>query len=331
MGWAVDNITVSARKGIAEGLFRVERVYGDSKLHGFCPLHNDKGSASFVYHFEDDWYKCQGCQEGGDLVNLWCLVNGLDRQDLKAFKEEFGDGSPSVSPRSTSKKKSSKPKSEPVPEVFVDEAKYAALPPLPAARIAELVKSRGWTAEVIERMGLREFVAAGRYKKIAIPIRDDEGRLCNIRLYQPGASKMKMISWYDQECHACGGQWESKGKAKVCADCGAKPIDYGRTRLFPAPSQWKPGLLWVVEGESDLLCALSQGLNAVTQTAGAGTWTEEFSKAMTDRGVLVVYDADNTGYKGAMQAAACIANHAKQVRVLIWPELMGGNDEKQVK
>ncbi|WP_020675299.1 CHC2 zinc finger domain-containing protein [Geopsychrobacter electrodiphilus] len=325
MGWAADNLTASERKQIAEGLFQVDRIYGDVKQHGKCPLHADS-SASFVYHFGDDWYKCKGCNEGGDLVNLWCEVNGLDRQDLKAFKTEFGDSSSFTKPKSPTKKPTAKPKPAPLPDAFVDESIYAALPPLPAERIAELVKSRGWTPEVITRMGLREFVAGGRYKKIAMPIRDDEGRLCNIRLYQPGAAKMKIISWYDQQCHACGGAWTKVDKAKVCAACGEKPIDYGRTRLYPPPAQWKPGLLWVVEGESDLLCALSQGLNAVTQTAGAGTWTEEFSQAMKDRGVLIVYDADNTGYKGAMQAAACIANHAKQVRVLIWPELMGGSE-----
>ena len=30
---------------------------------------------------------------------------------------------------------------------------------------------------------------------MAIPIRDDKGRLLNIRLYQPGATQNKMRSW----------------------------------------------------------------------------------------------------------------------------------------
>ncbi|MCF6178573.1 MAG: CHC2 zinc finger domain-containing protein [Geopsychrobacter sp.] len=325
MGWAADNLSADERRRIGEGLFRVERVYGDAKLHGYCPLHNDKSSASFVYHFDSDWYKCQSCKEGGDLVNLWCLVNGLDRQDLKAFKDEFGDSVPRSTSKSPAKKQKIKPKFEPspVPDVFIDEAVLEALPPLPAERIAELQESRGWTAEAIARMDLREFVAGGRFKKIAMPIRDDEGRLCNVRLYQPGAKKMKMISWYDQQCQSCGGKWGKEKKQKICPDCGSIPIDYGRTRLYPAPSQWKPGLLWLVEGESDLLCALSQGLNAVTQTAGAGTWLESFSRAMADRDVVIAYDADGTGHKGALAAAECIANHAKSVRVFVWPALMG--------
>jgi len=325
MGWAAENLSSHERQRIAEGLFKVERIYGDAKLHGYCPLHNDKGSASFVYHFAADWYKCQSCKAGGDLVNLWCEVNGHDRQDLKAFKDEFGEGAPSRSRRPAAKKTAATPKTEPRPDVFIDESVLAALPPLSPEKISELQRMRGWKSEVIARMDLREFVAQGKYKKIALPIRDDQGRLCNIRLYQPGAEKMKMISWYDQACTVCGGAWKKVNKAKVCSGCGALPIDYGRTRLYPPPLQWKPGLLWLVEGESDLLCALSHGLNATTQTAGAGTWTDDFSQQMAGRDVVVAYDADGTGHKGALAAAESITLHAKSVRVFVWPELMGAS------
>lgn len=325
MGWALENLGSAECKRIAEGLFKVERDYGGVKLHGFCPVHGDKGSASFVYHYGGDWCKCQSCGFGGDLVKLWADVTGHDHQDLKAFKDEFGDGD-SVQHGYRSSKPAEKKAPEPVerlPEVFVDEGELDALPPLPAERIAELEKTRGWSPKVMEIMDLREFTAAGKYKKIAMPIRDDQGRLCNIRLYQPGAKQMKIVSWYDQKCRVCGGGWK-KGKTKVCTDCGALPTDYGRTRLYPPPSQWQPGLLWLVEGESDLLCALSKGLNAVTQTAGAGTWTDEFSQEMAGRDVVIAYDADQTGHKGAMAAAQGIAEHASSVRVLVWPKLMGG-------
>jgi putative DNA primase/helicase len=324
MGWALENLGSGDCKRIAEGLFEVEKDYARrSVLHGACPFHGDKTS-SFAYNYASDWYKCQGCDEGGDLVKMWCELTGRDSQDLKAFKDEFGEGSGGQSRSYQKPKPAATPEPvEELPEVFVDEAEFDALPPLPAERIKELEELRGWTADAIERMDLREFVAAGRFKKIAIPIRDDKGRLCNIRLYQPGAKQMKIVSWYDRKCRACGGGWEKKGKSKVCAKCGALPTDYGRTRLYPPPSQWQPGLLWLVEGESDLLCALSKGLNATTQTAGAGTWTEEFSQAMAGRDVVIAYDADQTGHKGALAAAQCIAEHADSVRVLVWPKLMG--------
>jgi putative DNA primase/helicase len=86
---------------------------------------------------------------------------------------------------------------------------------------------------------------------------------------------------------------------------------------------WKPGTIWLCEGESDMIAARSAGLNAVTQTAGCGTWPDEFSEAFSGRDVIVVYDADLAGYRGALKAAESLAIHAKSVRVMIWPELMG--------
>ncbi len=323
MGFALEELGPEGCRRIAEDLFKVEKVYGE-KLHGFCPVHGDQTSASFVYHTGEDWYKCKSCGAGGDLINLWCEIHNMDSRGdgFKAFKAEFVGGAPGDGSRPQRKERKAAPAAV-LPDVFVDEAELAALPPLPPARIRELNTSRGWAAQMIERLGLREY-EAGRSKKIAIPIRDDEGRLCNIRLYQPGAEQFKVISWYDRHCQSCGGAWKKVNKAKVCAGCGGSPNDYGRTRLYPPPSQWKPsGQLWLVEGEPDLVCALSQGLNAVTQTAGCGTWREEFSEAMAGRDVVIAYDADQPGWKGSIIAADSICRHAKSVRVLKWPEIMG--------
>jgi putative DNA primase/helicase len=326
MGYALEELGADRCGQIAAGLFKVEKLYGE-KLHGFCPIHGDQVSASFVYVPSGDWYKCQSCGAGGDLVNLWCLINGLDSrgEGFKQFKEEFVGGTSGSSRRAQLKSVPSAPRPvAPAPDVFIDEAALAALPPLPLSRVQELKVSRGWSPQVIERLNLRE-LDDGRNKKIAIPIRDDEGRLCNIRLYQPGAAQFKVISWYDRACTACGGAWKKVDKAKVCSSCGGSPNDYGRTRLFPPSTQWKhSGQLWLVEGEPDLICALSQGINATTQTAGCGTWREEFSEVMAGRDVVICYDADQAGWKGSFGAAESIALHAKSVRVLRWPEVMGG-------
>ncbi len=325
MGWALDNLGSADCRRIAEGLFDVDAVYKGDRLHGYCPVHGDKKSASFVYNFEEDWCKCQSCGFGGDLVKLWCELTRHDHQDLKAFKDEFGEGVDTY-PRKTPRKTLTRTPKKPPADVFIDESVLQSLPPLPEERIKQLEQDRGWTAEAISRMDLREFLAGGKYAKIAFPIRDEEGRLCNIRLYQPGAAKLKMISWYDEKCHLCGSTWTKKNKQKVCSGCGSLPLDYGRTRLYPPPSQWKRGMIWLIEGESDLLCALSHGLNAVTQTAGAGTWennADDFNPHFSGCDVVIAYDADQAGYKGAMKAAKSLANAGTaSVRVISWPEWM---------
>lgn len=327
MGYALTELGAERCAEIAQGLFRVEKFYGE-KLHGFCPVHGDTSSASFVYVPSGDWYKCQSCGAGGDLVKLWCLVHGLDSSGdgFKAFKAEFvtSEAAPGKPRSKAPLRLVPAPVAPELPEVFVDEADLAALPPLPAERVTELRRLRGWSAQVIADMDLREFADGRGNKRIAMPVRDDQGRLGNIRLYLPGAKQYKVISWYDQRCKACGGAWQLVEKKKSCKACGAAPIDYGRTRLYPTPSMWKrDGALWLCEGEPDTICALSQGLAAVTQTAGCGTWREEFSAAMAGRDVVIVYDADAAGFKGALLAAQSIALQAKSVRVLRWPEIMG--------
>jgi len=333
MGYALEQLGPDKCREIAEGLFKVEKIYGDVKLHGFCPIHGDHKTSSFVYHFAEDWFKCQSCGAGGDLVTLWQEVTGKGFLD---FKAEYGDGEVKAGSKTPAKRQATRPPVDKIdesgwgqqrlPDVYLDEKCLEALPPLPATRIAELKDQRRWSPQVIEILDLREFTDVMGNKRIAIPIRDDEGRLCNIRLYSPGADMYKVISWFDQLCPACGGKWKvvvkGKSKEKSCKECGALPNDYGRTRLWPPASQWKPGVLWICEGEPDTICALSQGLNAVTQTAGCGTWRDEFSRLMAGRDVVIAYDADIAGFKGAHVAAASISEQAKSVRVLVWPELM---------
>jgi len=329
MGWALENLGSARCREIAEGLIRVEKVYG-SKLHGFCPVHKpEEKNASAFYNWEMDSGGCKSCSEKWDLVKLWCLVNGHDPQDLKAFRAEFdedytGGALPKKARAPSRQPRAPKPPPPAIPEVFVDEADLEALPPLPAERMAELTKSRGWSLAVMEVQDLREFTDVKGVKRIAMPIRTSGGELANVRLYTPGAEQFKIISWYDRTCKACGGKWQTVDKKKLCRKCGASPNDYGRTRLYPPPSQWQPGTIWLVEGESDLLCALSQGLNATTQTAGCGTWPDEFSAHFAGRDVIVCYDADQVGFKGAEKAAESLIQHAKSVRVIVWPELMGG-------
>lgn len=334
MGYALEQLGSTRCKEIAESLFEVEKDYsGRSVLHGCCPIHQDKKSSSFAYNYAGDWYKCRSCGAGGDLVKLWCELNGLDAHGdgFVAFKKEFVEDSTTVAaPR---KPKARAPegdvvdrsgwKQQRLPEVLVPEGDLEALPPLPDAEIAKLRTSRGWTPDVMTVLDLRQYTDAKGNKRIAIPIRTEDGGLGNIRLYQPGAEQFKVISWYDHKCKACGGSWRKVKSEKTCKECGAKPNDYGRTRLFPPPSAWKPGLLWLCEGEPDTICALSMGLNAFTQTAGCGTWPDEFSEALKGRDVVICYDADQAGHKGAMKAAQSIAEHAESVRVIVWPEMMG--------
>ena len=77
-----------------------------------------------------------------------------------------------------------------------------------------------------------------------------------------------------------------------------------------------------MRGESDTLCALSHGLNAVTKTTGARAWKDEWTPEFKGRDVVICFDADKTGMAGAEIAANKLLGTAKSIKVILWPDDM---------
>jgi|Deesub1362A_J573_1020465.scaffolds.fasta_scaffold06867_2 putative DNA primase/helicase len=315
MGWARENLGQARCEEILRELVPHVRRSGRALL-ARCPFpgHEDR-HPSFQYDPERDRYRCWShpydAEAGGDLVDLWARLNGVpETEALKRFIERYapekargrGDGA------ARKKRRSSGGSRRQGRDTYVPEADLEALEPLPETWIERLETKRGWTREIIQALDLRLWRPPKGMKdqspRVAIPIRDDEGRLINIRLYRPGGAKRnKVLSW-----------WRGKGREK---------ISYGHPpRLWPAPSQWGPGRLWLVEGEPDCICALSRGLNAVSATGGAGTWRPEWGQHFRGREVVVCYDADPAGRKGAAKVAQALAGAGAHAFVLSWPEFM---------
>ena len=307
MGIALEHLSQDQRREIAERLFSVSKHdQGRGELIGHCPLHEDE-SPSFSYNYQKDVFNCLGCGATGDLVWLWREVTG---GDFSAFCEEHGietgKGARKGSRRARTGQGGQKPNktdSGSKQAKFVPEGEYERLKPLPESWLARLEQKRGWSRETIEVLGLRLGRSADRREnRVCIPLRDKQGRLLNIRQYLPGAKEYKILPW---------SIWEGK-----------KKTSFGTNRLFPDPSAWAKGRIWVCEGEPDAICGISHGLNCVTQTAGAGSWAKAFSKHFRGRDVVICYDADDPGREGAQKAGAEIAAEAASVRVIEWPEFM---------
>ncbi|MCB2188830.1 MAG: DNA primase [Deltaproteobacteria bacterium] len=304
MGWALDNLGENRRREIAASLFKVtQHQAGRGELKGLCPIHGEN-NPSFSYNYKTDVYNCSSSCGGGDLIKLWGEVNGLDNKAaFKEFPRKFGTGGAASNQRAKSSKRTGKneePKKE-EPKV-IPEADWDRLPALPERWLARLKKERGWSREVMQARDLRLWTSERGQERVAIPVRDDAGRLMNARLYQPGAAEHKIISW---------------GKG------------YGSARLYPPPREWRPDEpVWLCEGEPDTLRALSAGLNAATQTGGAGTWKPEFTEAFRSRDVILAYDADPQGLDGAARASRALGDVAASVRVIEWPrEMLGPGGE----
>ena len=105
--------------------------------------------------------------------------------------------------------------------------------------------------------------------------------------------------------------------------------------LVPTKGDGTPridGPILVCEGELDALCALSSGFNAVTGTAGAGTFKPEWARYLSSlapaqkHGVVVAFDGDETGREGAQTAAERLHEAGLGVRVASLPDGTDVND-----
>ena len=131
-----------------------------------------------------------------------------------------------------------------------------------------------------------------RTRRIAIPIRDTEEVVRNVRLYSfTDKGQQKMLSWRQ---------------------------GFGTARLWPLKTLDDPDFdyVFLCEGEMDRLVLAHQGLNAVTATGGAKTWKSEWSREFEDLKVYIVYDMDQAGDERARKAAHSIGEFAAQVRVV---------------
>lgn len=308
------------RIAIADKLFKVIGREKD-ELHGLCPIHGES-NPSFSYNFLKDTYHCFSCSADGDLCDLWGRVRGYadPKEGFKAFCLEYaiegsswiGNASPGRNEgRHTPESKPSAAASADSPaeaaktDHIIPEETWAQFPPLPEDWIRRLEETRGWSRETIQKLDIRQqkfyldkqgqMHEVKKPVKMSIPIRDAQGRLVNIRHYQPGAKQYKIISW---------------GKA------------YGEARLWPpAPSIDGPVLL--CEGEPDTICALSNGFNAITQTSKTKNWSKKHLDPFLGRDVVIAYDADQPGQTYAAQAAMSLKDVASSVRMLTWPDFMG--------
>ena len=196
MGIAVDKLGEGRCKEIARGLFTVKREdAAEGELFGLCPIHGerpDTSSLSFSYNYKTDKYHCFSCGAGGDLAGLWQQTQGRPgKEGFKAFCEAYHIEQ-DKEPRPAAKKDRG---AKGNPERFVPETDYQGLSELPEAWLARLESERGWSREIIARLGLRLWRSEQCEERVAIPIRDCQGGLLNIRLYQPGAAQNKVRSW----------------------------------------------------------------------------------------------------------------------------------------
>jgi hypothetical protein len=78
--------------------------------------------------------------------------------------------------------------------------------------------------------------------------------------------------------------------------------------------------IYIVEGEPDVWRTTGEGATAVTGTAGASTWREEWKEHFKGKDVIVVYDNDKAGREGQAKVVKSLKGIAGRLRYVEWPD-----------
>lgn len=84
MGIAEKKLSPTERRDIALALLPGAKDAANGRLQTKCPFHADT-QPSFYYCYAEDWYRCYGCDERGDLCRLFSRLHNLD--DSAGFVE----------------------------------------------------------------------------------------------------------------------------------------------------------------------------------------------------------------------------------------------------
>lgn len=231
-----------------------------------CPFHEDHRRSASI-NLKRGLYHCMACETSYNFS-----------QFKKAYTIEHGYVDPAPEPEAEATERS-------IPDQVARDYHFALLENQPLLDL--LRDKRGINVKAIRKWQIGWQQSSDR---IAIPIRDQEGTLRNIRLYSfTKSGQQKMLSWRS---------------------------GYGSARLWPYKIlDPKNKYVFLCEGEMDRLILEDRGLNAVTSTGGAKTWKSEWSPHFSGLKVYVIYDMDDAGDEGARKAAASVAEYASEVRI----------------
>jgi hypothetical protein len=89
-------------------------------------------------------------------------------------------------------------------------------------------------------------------------------------------------------------------------------------------------VIWIVEGEKDVLTLERYGIAATCNAMGAGKWKEEYNEHFAGADVVICGDNDEPGRRHVRQVAAALFPIARCLRILdlktIWPAIEESDD-----
>jgi len=282
---------------------KIERATrSGNQINGCCPFHDDN-NPSFSANVEKGLWKCHSsrCGATGDIFEFIRRVRGFKdfKQTLQNLAREYKVILQKRSCGSTASIQILKAASEDFHRRLMNDNSL----------VTQLCRLRGLSLDTLKHYKIGWNPPNGRKYPFkpgcyTIPIRDAKGQVINIRLYNAKASGAKMVNT------------SGFGSAAL----------FGLDELVKSDeSDW----IIITEGEWDKLVLSQHGFLSITGTAGASTWKKEWTPHFKDRKVVICYDCDEAGKKGAARAANAVVNVASEVRVITLP-LDGTKGSKDV-
>lgn len=268
-------------KSLVSKHIKIISVSGD-EASVLCPFHTEK-NPSFALNLATGLWKCHqpDCTgyEGGNLVSLIAKLENVDEGTAQQHIDEMSVEVATPQPKA--------PKKKACPFSLKEvEAWHATLITNPDL-LSSLAQSCNWNEDVIKR-----FKLGWSNGRVMIPIITKDGEVINIRQYKPYASS---------------------GEPKVIGVAGCNSA-----ALWPE-ANLQGETIHIMEGEKDCILANQLGLNAVTATGGAGTFLPEWINYFQEKNVIIVYDIDEAGRKGAKRVASLLSTVAHSVKNIALP------------
>lgn len=262
-----------------ELLVRLERVrcLGDRAWLARCPAHDDRvQSLSIGVGADERILLCchAGCTTGDVVASLGLALGDLF---IDGHREDRHQPGYVRVPPLRRVAVANQPRIEADPTVTDSDVERWVLRLQQHPRLLARVEAvKGWTPATLLLLAIGY---DGR--RLTLPVRAPGGRLLGVLRYLPG------------------------GEPKMLATRGV-----GRD-LWPAPElHYPPGTpIWLVEGEPDAISATELGLQAVS-APGAGRWSDDWTRRLSDRTVIVVADCDAPGRIAARRAVDQLFQHA---------------------
>ncbi|TXH16789.1 MAG: hypothetical protein E6R03_04935 [Hyphomicrobiaceae bacterium] len=157
------------------------------------------------------------------------------------------------------------------------------------AAVERIVALRGVTKKTLSMFQIGWDTSQKAY---SIPIYNVDGELLNIRFYDPTPGNRRKI-------------WSVAG--------------HGSAVLYPIHVIDDSKRILVCEGEWDALLANQHGLPAVTRTGAAKVWSDDWSKMLKGKEVVICHDMDTAGQEANKKIYDSVRRFVDNVRIVKLP------------